>query len=197
MVCVRYLRLCTLPAQAFPTFNRKNWRSCIVCTALKSSAKSSPKSMPCIPGGFVRQRWSRVGRRGWRPLKAGTDLRPAQETLKMLYESVKEGKMLATIWWRLPGSRGPRYFRTKLFFTSIANHFRNNLRSETYISYIFYTGYHQKGDFCLCVKNVMHVLDAFFLHIKSWCGKTLHILYKVSVVIFGQARFALRITLKC
>lgn len=53
--------------------------------------------MPCIPGGFVRQRWSRVGRRGWRPLKAGTDLRPAQETLKMLYESVKEGKMLATI----------------------------------------------------------------------------------------------------
>jgi len=40
------------------------------------------------------------------------------------------------------------------------------LRCETYISYKFYAGYHQKRDFlegifCLCVENVMHVLDPF------------------------------------
>jgi len=36
------------------------------------------------------------------------------------------------------------------------------LRSETYIAYKFYAGYHQKGDF-LCVENIMRMLDPFFI----------------------------------
>jgi len=68
-------------------------------------------------------------------------------------------------------------------------------RSKTYISYKFYAGYHQKGIFCLCVENVMHVLDPFSFTPSHGVGRVFT--FKVSVVIFGQIRFALKIALKC
>jgi len=69
------------------------------------------------------------------------------------------------------------------FPTSIFNHFHNKIvsaqRNIRYTAYKFYALYPEKGDFlegnfCLCTENVMRVLDPFFLHIKSWCRKTLH-----------------------
>jgi len=91
--------------------------------------------------------------------------------------------MLPIICIRRPGTHDTRYFQTKLIFTSICPLLitfatKLYLRSETYIAYKFYALYHQKGDFlegifCLCVENVMHLLDPFF-HIKLWCRKTLH-----------------------
>jgi len=39
----------------------------------------------------------------------------------------------------------------------------------------------------------MHVLDPFFLHVSHGVGRLLYLLYKVSVVIFGQARLHLKL----
>jgi len=74
---------------------------------------------------------------------------PPQETLfcyVLLYASVKIG-MLPILRIRLSGTRDIRYFWTKLFFTSICPLLitfatKLYLRSETFISYKFYAGYH-------------------------------------------------------
>jgi len=73
----------------------------------------------------------------------------------------------------------PNYFFTSICPLLITWAAKFYLRSEKYVSYKFYAGYHQKRDFlegisCLCVDNVMHVLDPCFFHIKSWCRKVLH-----------------------
>jgi len=74
--------------------------------------------------------------------------------------------MLPIICIRLPGTRDIRSFQTKLFFASIcalsitfATKFcsqRYNFRQDITKKGLF------RGDFCLCVENVMHVLDPFF-----------------------------------
>jgi len=48
--------------------------------------------------------------------------------------------------------------------------------------------------FCLCVENVMHVLDPLFFKSSQGVGRL--ITYKVLVVIYGQIGFAPKITLK-
>ena len=53
-----------------------------------------------------------------------------------------------------------------------------------------------EGIFCLCVENVMSVLDPFFLHIKLWCRSRRLFIYKVLVVISCQTGFVLKIVLK-
>jgi len=107
----------------------------------------------------------------------------------MLYASVKVGYNAAHNLHVVlfPGTRDIPYFRTKVFVClhmSIVDHFRKNILSAqgnlNIIYCTFYARYRQKGDlsegiFCLCVEKVMHVLDPFFLHIKSWCRKTFHI----------------------
>jgi len=96
------------------------------------------------------------------------------------------------------------------FPTSIFNHFRKKIVSaqrNIHSIHILYTVPPKRDfverNFCLCVENVMRVLDPFFfissrfrsvfLHIKPWLLFT----YKVSDVMFYQKRFALKITLKC
>jgi len=64
-----------------------------------------------------------------------------------------------------------------------------HLPSETYISYKFYAGNHQKGAFsegifCFCVENVMHVLDLLFFKSSHSVGRLFT--HKVLVVIPGQ-----------
>ena len=113
--------------------------------------------------------------------------------------------MLLIICTRLPGTRGFRYFRKKLVFTSICPlliTFTTNLylHRETWISYKIYAGCHQKGDFlekifCLCVENVMHVLEPFYFVSSHGVGRLFT--YKALVVKSGQTGFALIIALKC
>ena len=52
-----------------------------------------------------------------------------------------------------------------------------------------------EGIFCLCVENVVHVLDPFFFKLSHGVGRLFT--YKVSVVTSGQIGFALKIALKC
>jgi len=92
----------------------------------------------------------------------------------------------------------PNYFCTSICPLSINFAAKFNLRSETYISYKVYSRYHQKWDLlegilCLCVENVMHVLDPFFVISGHGVGRLFT--YKVSVVISGQIGFALKIAL--
>jgi len=55
---------------------------------------------------------------------------------------------------------------------SIVNHFRNKIVSaQRNVSYKVYAGCHQKKDFlegifCLCVENVIHMLDLFLFSDK-------------------------------
>jgi len=108
-------------------------------------------------------------------------------SLKTLYESGYHGCNATQNFQnlRFPGTCNVHYFQTKLILTSLRPFLityttKPYVRSETYIAYKFYALYPKKGilegNFCLCVENVMRVLDPLFLHIKSWCRKTLNIL---------------------
>jgi len=64
----------------------------------------------------------------------------------------------------------------------IVNHFRNKiLSSQRNVHIIQIVGMippkkdFLEATFCLCVQNVMHMLDLFGFQIKSWCGKIHHI----------------------
>ena len=77
--------------------------------------------------------------------------------------------MLPIICIRLPGTHDVRYFRTKLFFTSICPLLINfatklHLPSEMYISYKFYAKRFFRGDF-LFVRRKRHarVRSVFFI----------------------------------
>jgi len=88
--------------------------------------------------------------------------------------------MLPIICIRLPGTHDNRYFQTKLLFTSkrpllITFATKLYLRSETYISYKFYAGYHQKEDFLFVRRKRPARVRSVFFHTKSWCRKTLYI----------------------
>jgi len=109
----------------------------------------------------------------------------AQEALKRYTSRDTMGVMQPKILLRFPGTCNVHYFQTKLILTSLRPFLityttKPYVRSETYIAYKFYALYPKKGilegNFCLCVENVMRVLDPLFLHIKSWCRKTLNIL---------------------
>jgi len=71
---------------------------------------------------------------------------------------------------RLPGTRDIRYFQTKtIFYFHIVNYFRNKIISAQRNVHIIkiLSRYHQKKDFlgwifCLCIENVMYMLDLFF-----------------------------------
>jgi len=87
---------------------------------------------------------------------------------------------------------------------SIVDHFRNKIVSARRDVYIiqFYAGYQQKrnfrGIFCLCVENVMLVLDPFlFCFFRPSHGVGRLFIYTALVVISGQTGFALEIELKC
>jgi len=96
------------------------------------------------------------------------------------------------------------------FLTSIFNHFHIHILSaqrNIHSIQVRYPGVLDIPDCTpkkeiLCrgifvVRRKRHSRFSFvFLHFKSWCKKTLHIQYKVSVVIFGQTRFALKIIYK-
>jgi len=76
---------------------------------------------------------------------------------------------------------------------SVVNHFRNKLLSaQRNIQILCQVPPNREGIFCLCVENVMHVLDPFKSH-----GVGRIATYKVSVVVSGQRDFALKIALKC
>jgi len=106
-------------------------------------------------------------------------LKPCSGILKMPYESGNEVCNAST------SSGDIRYFRTTQFLTSrrpflIIFTTKSYLRSESFTAYKFYALYRpiedfSEGNFCLCVENTMRVVDPFFLHIKSWYRKTLHI----------------------
>jgi len=57
---------------------------------------------------------------------------------------------------------GPKVFLTSICPLLVTFATKLYLHSETYISYKFWALYHQKGIFCFCIENVMHVLDTFF-----------------------------------
>jgi len=119
-----------------------------------------------------------------------------QVTTKCFIKSWNVGCKPPTFSQCVSGTRDVRYFRTKLFFTSIrlllipfATTFY--LRSETYILYKVCEGYHQKGDF-LFVRRKRHARarSIFFISSRS-VGRLFTC--KVSLVIYGQIGFALKI----
>ena len=113
-------------------------------------------------------------------LEVALVINPAQATLKILAWG-NAGSNATENWLRCPGTRDTRYFLTKLFFyfqTSIVNHFRNKILSaqrNIHIMQILCRVPRQKWLLCLGVESVMHVLDPFFFHMKSWCRKVLYI----------------------
>ena len=126
---------------------------------------------------------------------------PCSGKLKMLLDSGNEGynatQNLHTSSWDM----WHPLFPDQTIFTSIyplLNTFATKfyLRSETYVSYKFYAGYHQKGDFLdfLFVRRKRHARFRSVFFIKSWWRKTLHIQGIGS--ISDQIGFALKIALK-
>jgi len=126
---------------------------------------------------------------------------------KTLYELGNDGcnatQNLITFSWDL---RNPLFPEQTIFdfSVSIFNHFYNKIVStqrNIHSKHISYTvpakGGFLEGNFCLCVENVIRVLDAFFLHIKSWCRKALHIQYKVSAVILRPNTFCTYNHIEC
>jgi len=107
-----------------------------------------------------------------------------RKPIQTLYESGNKGSYatlnLITFSWNM----WHPLFSDQLFLTSRRRFFitftiKSYMRGETRITYKFYALYPQitafsERIFYLCVENVMRVLDPFFLHIKSWCRKTLH-----------------------
>ena len=115
---------------------------------------------------------------------------PAQETSKRYTSWETMGVMQPKILLLFPGTCHIRYFRNKLFLTSrhplskqnriCAFRTKSYLRSEILIEYKFYALYPQttaflEGNFCLCIENVMRVLNPFFLHINHGVRNTLRI----------------------
>jgi len=65
------------------------------------------------------------------------------------------------------GISTPNYFFTSICRLLITFTTKFYLCSKKYVSYKFYAWYHQKryfleAIFCLCVEEIMHVLDPFF-----------------------------------
>ena len=97
--------------------------------------------------------------------------------------------MLPIICIGLPGTRDIRFFQTKLFFTFICalsitfatkfyfpseRTYHTNFRQDTTKNGLF------RGNFCLCVENVMHVLDTFFSDQAMVLEGSSHIRYRYS-----------------